>query len=102
MQIAAAIGSAIVSSAILGAAVFVPALIAIAAAEIFRWRSLFYFVGAGGALGFVVWNVGAADHATNLRPGTTVALASGFIGGFVYWIVAGRTSGSWAAAKRGN
>jgi hypothetical protein len=70
----------------IGAIAFFPALLAIALAEVFAWRSVIYYLLAGGAIGL------AADPA--FRDGhTTVMLASGFVGGFAYWLIAGRLAG---------
>lgn len=77
----------------LGAAAFVPGCLMILASEILRLRSLLFHVGFGGALGAAaalgVGRIAAA--ATSER--FTLLLAAGFVGGFVYWAVAGRTAG---------
>lgn len=73
---------------------FVPALVAVLIAEIFRWRSLFYYLAAGGIIGAIAWQVTTAwdglDFADHLL---ALCLAAGFVAGFVYWAAAGREAG---------
>jgi hypothetical protein len=73
-----------------GAASFLFALVAIIIAEVFRFRSVFYFVIFGGALGFgfhLLALTALFDQRVLAFP------AAGFVGGFVYWLIAGRLSG---------
>jgi hypothetical protein len=72
-----------------GGASFVPAGLAILVSELFRLRSVFYFLLVGGAVGLVsqqlalMMNLFVAFHA---RP---VAFpAAGFVGAYVYWLIA--------------
>ena len=85
-----------------GAASFAPAAVAILLSEIFALRSIFYFLAVGGTLGLVLdqlldFHASAAllDRAHVLFP------AAGFIGGIVYWLVAGRLAGAMEAAHTG-
>jgi hypothetical protein len=85
-----------------GAASFAPAAVAILLSEIFGLRSIFYFLAVGGALGLVLnqlldFRASAAllDRAHVLFP------AAGFVGGIVYWLVAGRLAGAAEAAHTG-
>ena len=85
-----------------GAAAFAPAAVAILLSEIFALRSIFYFLAVGGTLGLVLdqlldFHASAAllDRAHVLFP------AAGFIGGIVYWLVAGRLAGAMEAAHTG-
>jgi len=78
-----------------GAIAIVPALLAITFAEFFSWRSILYYFLVGGIIGLI------ADQATDLYGNpdfygqrTVVMLASGFIGGFVYWLFAGQFAGT--------
>ena len=98
----AVVATGFVSAALIGALAFVPAALAIVLAEAFRWRSLFYHVAVGGLIAFALWGLGDigpipddASGGSSLRPGTTVALAAGFVAGAIYWLVAGRSSGTW-------
>lgn len=92
-------GAALVSAAFLGALAFAPSFFAIALAEILRLRSIVYHVGLAGLIAAGFWIMGDGAIISNGNagwlPGTTVALAAGFVGGFIYWLVAGRTSGCW-------
>jgi hypothetical protein len=78
----------------MGAVAFVPAGIVIAAAEIFRLRSVFYFLGVGGCLGIAL---NAANSAGTfglvLDRENAVFPAAGFVAGFVYWLIVGRLPG---------
>jgi hypothetical protein len=74
-----------------GAVAGVPAFIVIVLAELFGWRSLVFYLAVGGALGLltsqlhgIVWQTGNSQL---LLP------AAGFVGGFVYWLIAGRLAG---------
>lgn len=83
----------------IGSVVFFPLLLAIVIAELFKLRSVFYHIGIPGALVALIWMMGgdtAVDPASPMRAGTLVAVAGGFIGGIVYWMIAGRYSGCWA------
>lgn len=95
-------GTALVSAAFLGALAFAPSFIAIALAEVLRLRSIVYHVGLAGLIAAGLWIMGDSSIIANGRsgwlPGTTVALASGFTGGIIYWVIAGRTSGCWRGA----
>ncbi|MTH99276.1 translation initiation factor IF-3 [Roseibium sp. RKSG952] len=95
MAVAATFGSSLVTSSIIGSIAFLPAFVAITLAEIFGWRSILYYLSVAGLIGFVAWNSDGAAVLTAARPGTTVALSAGFIGGFVYWLIAGRRAGCW-------
>ena len=84
------------------AAALLPAAIAIAITELMRWRGLTINLVIGGLVGlFAGWTwFGAADPRT-LAEGTILVLASaGFIGGFVYWLIAGNRAGNWLASPR--
>ncbi|MGB7335549.1 MAG: hypothetical protein WBD01_07150 [Salaquimonas sp.] len=74
-----------------------PAAIAIATAELMRWQSMTINLVLGG---FVALATGlslfGAQHDGLPSDGTLVVLlATGFIGGFFYWLVAGRSAGKW-------
>jgi hypothetical protein len=73
---------------------FLPSLVVIVAAELFRWRSILFWLAAGGLVGVLAAQVtrgwGGLDFMDDLF---TPCLAAGFVGGFVYWLIAGRDSG---------
>lgn len=89
----------IIATAFIGATAFVPASLAIILAEVLRLRALTYHVLAGGviALAIVVatWmpHAGMAMGEAGLPVNWNLDLAAGFIGGLVYWLLAGRGSG---------
>ncbi|NBN66008.1 translation initiation factor IF-3 [Microvirga tunisiensis] len=102
----AVVATGLVSAALIGALAFVPAALAIVLAEAFRWRSFLYHVAVGGLIALALWGIGDigpipddAAGGSSLRPGTTVALAAGFVAGAIYWLVAGRSSGTWRRAE---
>jgi hypothetical protein len=97
----------------IGTLAAVPAFFAILAAETFRWRSLFYWLAIGALIAllaattpagitmiqavtaFVVLIMTVPHYATYDGSGANfpvIALAAGFAGGFVYWLIAGRTA----------
>jgi hypothetical protein len=85
-----------------GFVAFLPALVLIAIAETFDIRSIFYYAIGGGAIGafaFYGSNISVAlENTTDMPPvmfGLQLAVAAGIIGGFVYWLVAGRNAGRW-------
>ncbi len=74
-----------------GALAVIPAFLIIVLAELFGWRSVFFYLAVGGGLGLsadrlhaMLWEL---DGAMLLLP------AAGFVGGFAYWLIAGRLSG---------
>lgn len=73
---------------------FVPALVAILIAEFLAWRSIFYYLAAGGIVGAIGWQMTTAwdglDFTDHLL---ALCLAAGFVAGFVYWLAAGRDAG---------
>jgi hypothetical protein len=78
-----------------GALAFVPAIIAIVLAEAFGWRSILYYLAVGG--GIALFGERLVDHYHSLDfadQRTVVMLAAGFVGGFAYWLIAGRLAGT--------
>ena len=95
----AMVGTGLVGASVLGAVTLLPAAIAVGLAEFARLRGMVFHIGMGGAIAFVVWTIGAAEN-TDIRPGTAVVLAAGFLAGAIYWLIAGRTSGIWHGNSR--
>ena len=90
------------SVSFVGATAFVPAVILVAIAETFDIRSIFYYAIGGGLVAAVVWYMAdisvQLENTTDLSPiryGLQLVAASGIIGGFVYWLLAGRKAGRW-------
>ena len=79
-----------------GAIAAPPILAAIAVAEAFRLSGLAFHAAAGvalGALALIAWD----DEGRSGQPEYIVAMASGAVGAFVYWLLAGRRAGLWRA-----
>lgn len=78
-----------------GAVTFLPALAFVILAEAFGWRSIFINLAAGGVIGLIAAEVTAAygglAFADHLR---LICIASGFVGGAVYWLIAGKFAGN--------
>jgi hypothetical protein len=80
-----------------------PALLIIALAEGFGWRSILIYAALGGVLALALcYGIDFAGYAG--APDSFVArerevlAASGIAGGLVYWLVAGRSAGGWKQA----
>ncbi len=82
----------------IGAVAAVPMFIVIVLAEMFRWRSVFLYLAVGGAIGLVPSAVNGVAWINS--DDQVVLLAAGFVGGFVYWLVAGRLSGLQRASEQ--
>lgn len=78
------------------AVTLLPALAVIIIGEVARVRSsLYYIVGGGGALAAIPLLASAAAPGGLAVPPTVVwqvLATAGFVGGFVYWLVAGRSA----------
>lgn len=91
----AMIGIGFVTSFQLASIALLPVIVVIAITEMMRWTGIVtHLILAGISALFVVF--------TQLPPGTTpgegtliVTLAMGFVGGFFYWLIAGRGAGNW-------
>ena len=89
-----------ITAAIVATVAFTPSLLVIALAEGFAWRSGILYAALGGVLALSLsygldfaGSIGEADSAP-VR-GREVFAAAGIAGGFVYWLFAGRETGSW-------
>lgn len=84
-----------------GALSFAPALVAIVLAEAFGWRSVFYWLAIGGGIGLAAHLVTVPIEPL-MPQGERAALylGGGFVGGLVYWLIAGRLSGTPVPAER--
>jgi len=82
------------TAAYAGAFGFMPWLIAVVFAEGFGFRSVWYWLAVGGAIGGAAYAfTGFYGDKAEDGSGIAVHLAAGFVAGFVYWLVAGRMSG---------
>ncbi len=75
----------------IGAVTFLPALGAIVLAEAFRWRSVFYYLAVGGVIGLLAHTMSSDPESFAYR--RLLFPAAGFVGAFVYWLIAGRVAG---------
>lgn len=87
--------SAAMTASYLGAMALAPWAVVILVTEVFRLRSFLVYLVAGGLLG-VLPSLGLAPM---MRPldgdprNIAILIATGIVGGFVYWLVAGRMAG---------
>jgi len=81
------------SIALIGAYAIGVAAILIALAELMRWQGMIANLAMGGLTAAILALGGGG---ANVSDGAfLVALSAGFIGGFVYWLIAGRKAGNW-------
>ena len=77
---------------VIGYSIFFPAAILILYAELTAWRDwLFYAIGGAGIAVVIIvwkWRPQAEDIST-----FAAILATGVVGGFVYWLISGRSAG---------
>ncbi len=90
-----AVGMTIALTLYGGMITFIPALIVVVVAELNGWRSILFYVLAGGAIGFLAAETTIAfdglAFAEQLR---LMCVAGGFVGGAVYWVIAGKLAGT--------
>lgn len=83
-------------AALISALSIIPALLVVIVGEVARIRSaLFYTIGGGAALATAPLVAGMVDGGSVSAPVSIVwqvMATAGFCGGFVYWIIAGRTA----------
>lgn len=96
------IGAGFFSSFKIVSLAIIPIFLAISLAEGMRWQGLTINLVMGGMVSLFA-GITAIPSATGGLPsdGTMVILlATGFIGGFVYWLIAGRSAGLWLSSNR--
>ena len=73
-----------------------PAVAAAVIGEVTRIRSLLYYLVAGGAsaalMPLIATRPEVAQGSTYAAPYFTIMATSGFVAGFVYWLIAGRNA----------
>lgn len=87
--------SAAMTASYLGAMALAPWAVVILVSEVFRLRSVLVYLTVGGLLGAVP-SLGLAPMmrpAGNDPRSIAILVATGIVGGFVYWLVAGRMAG---------
>jgi len=82
-----------------------PAMLVLALAEGFRWRSPLFYGAVGGALSVLsVFGIEAVSHAAAIdgtgTPELQVIAAAGIAAGLAYWALAGRNAGRWRDGRR--
>lgn len=82
------------------------AAVAIVAAELLRIRSWLFHAAVGAlsgahALSAIEGAFGGRDAASMGMREASVFIAAGLVGGLVYWLVAGRSSGIWPRRETG-
>ena len=88
-----------VGTPIIGAVAALPTALVVTIAEGFAWRSVILYAALGGALALALSY--GLDMPSISQPDITITnerqllAASGIAGGFVYWLFAGRSAGSW-------
>jgi hypothetical protein len=91
------IGPSVAVIAYAGGAAFLPAVAAILAGEMFRWRWVLFYVAVGGAIGYCAHEFGGfTGTPEEFAERRLLFPAAGFVGGFVYWLIAGRLAGGEA------
>ena len=88
-----------VGTPIIGAVAALPTALVVAIAEGFAWRSVILYAALGGvlalALSYGLDMPGISQPDTIIANERQLLAASGIAGGFVYWLFAGRSAGSW-------
>jgi hypothetical protein len=87
-------GISILSGARIAGLAFAPSLVAILAGELLAWRGLTANLLLAGIVGLATGWIASGGEAIS-SGAVIVLLATGFSGGLFYWLVAGRSAGSW-------
>ncbi|SDU41748.1 hypothetical protein SAMN05428979_3635 [Stappia sp. ES.058] len=100
-DVGAAVGAGLVGASVIGGLSFVPALLAVCVSEVFRLRGVVFHLAAGGLIALGIWAMQdtGGQASSGLPKGSLVVLAAGFVGGFVYWLLAGRQAGCWQGSR---
>ncbi len=88
-----------ITASFIGATCFVPMVIFAVVAETWRLRSFLVHVGFGALVGIVVSVWAHQTDANLVQSNMTAMIATGIIGGGVYWLIAGRFAG-WIAGEQ--
>jgi hypothetical protein len=87
------LGTILFAGTVFPALTALPGVLATVIGEALRIRSWVYYVLAGGAtLAAVPFLAGGLEEAPPLPDYLTIFAAAGFIGGFAYWLIAGRNA----------
>lgn len=91
----ATVGIGFVTSFQLASLALLPIIVAIAATEMMRWNGMVTYLVLGGVSALVVIFTNLPQDIAPSEGTLIVTLAMGFVGGFFYWLVAGRGAGGW-------
>lgn len=83
----------VVIAAMLGPLSATPTLAFLLIAELMSWRSLYIYLGFGLALSFFAFHLPQEAQDQIAIALDVSAMASGLVGGFTYWLIAGRGAG---------
>jgi hypothetical protein len=94
------VASALVFTFYAGALSFVPATVVVVFSEAFAWRSIFLWLALGGTNGLTAHEFIPEFIIPDMSERQLVMfLGAGFVGGFVYWLIAGRYAGGARATS---
>jgi hypothetical protein len=82
-----------IAGLVVAAFVAVPAFVIILLAELFAWRSVFLYLAAGALIGLSGSILPFEEILPEADVDMTMLVAAGLAGGFVYWVIAGRSAG---------
>ena len=85
---------------VVAAIVAIPAFVVIILAELFRWRSVFFYLIVSALIGLAIGLVQVDRMEPHRENAAALLAAVGAVGGFVYWLIAGRSAGFTGAAER--
>ena len=91
----ATFGLGLIASFKLASLAILPIIVAIAIAEMMRWQGIVPHLILGGISALFVVFAQLPQETTPSEGTLIVTLAMGFVGGFFYWLIAGRGSGVW-------
>lgn len=85
--------SGVIIASLFGSLAAYPALAGIILAEFFSWRSVWVYLGFGLALSLFAFHTSEEPLDQLALTLDMQAMAAGLVGGFVYWLIAGRGAG---------
>lgn len=94
------IGFGLFSSAVIAAYSFAIAGLMIAIAEISRLKGFVTNLMLGGGLALTLALMHFGEEGVPSDGVLIVSLAAGFVGGLVYWLIAGRRAGDWMGKSK--
>jgi len=89
------VGIGFVTSFQLASLALLPIILAITVSEMMRWNGMVTHLVLGGLSSLFVVFTQLPQGATPSEGTVIVTLAMGFVGGFFYWLIAGRGAGNW-------